>query len=84
MYRFMKGYQLRPAWLINVIISFNLIYQSQWTDLITFYNIASVTDQDEPSQMYSFIKSYQLRPVWLINVFISFLILFINHTGRSW
>jgi hypothetical protein len=26
------------------------IYQSHWTALIIFYTIASVTDQDEPSQ----------------------------------
>jgi hypothetical protein len=28
------------------------IYQSHWTALIIFYTIASVTDQDEPSQIH--------------------------------
>jgi hypothetical protein len=27
------------------------IYQSHWMELIPFYNIASVTDQDEPNQI---------------------------------
>jgi hypothetical protein len=38
------------------------IYQSHWTELINFYNIVSVTDQDEPNKIYlSFLESNRLE-----------------------